>query len=232
MRVYFLEDSIQNPWGTRIKTINEIKSSNELTFLITNEKIEAQNEIKQIIIDKNLSINENLDEICKQIREYESVHTFGDSHSIITHKVNICRENWLGFNTSYPLTMNRFGLEGLNLHECIKVMGNGHENFPIRENDWAMYYYGEIDVRYLILRQVEGLENLETNYPGETEEMWMKKIKHKRPLSDVIDTLIYNYIDQIKKNEQTFKCKSLISYLAPPARNIQPPNLYTQRKCG
>jgi hypothetical protein len=157
------------------------------------------------------SLNDYLDFICECIRNKIAVHVFGDSHSIITHKVTICRENWLGFNTNYPITMNRFAKEGLDLHECIRVMGNGHEKYPIRENDIAMYSYGEVDVRYLILKH----SNMET-----VRNSWqIDNTTTCTELKEMVHSLITNYVQKIKENEMRFKCKSFVYFLIPPFDN-------------
>lgn len=165
------------------------------------------------------SLNSYLDCICETIRNKIAVHVFGDSHSIITHKVTICRENWLGFNTNYPLTMFRFGKEGLDLHECIRVMGNGHEHYPIREGDIAMYSYGEIDIRYLLLKNCNREEIhsiLSSNQYNESRE-----------LNLMIDNIISSYIKQIKYNEERFKCKSYVYFIVPPVQDIDDMSICT-----
>lgn len=239
MRLFYLYN-INLPFGSQVENVESIKESNELTFIITTDVLNTK--YHQIIltddivnmqsdniftIKRSQSGNEIIDKICEIIRDFKTVHTFGDSHSIITHKIPICRENWLGFNTNYPLTMHRFGVEGLHLHECVAKIGNGHEKYPIKPNDWAMYFYGEIDARYLILKQVDYLGVLETNRPGEPDKNWIDKIDKKKSVDDVIDILVNNFVKQIKINEENFGCKSLISSLTPPAKNPQVPNLYT-----
>lgn len=232
MRVYYFKNTIDLPWGEPIEDIHEIPDSTDLTFLISNSHLNLNNPYEQIIISKNDisttdSKNETIDKICERIRAFEAVHAFGDSHSIITHKIKICRENWLGFNTNYPITMNRFGKEGLDLHECVKKLGNGHEKYPIRPNDWALYFYGEIDIRYLILNQVKGLDPIETNYPDGLLKHWIKRILLKRSLDAVLNKLIENYLKRIKWNETAFHCKSIVFAPLPPVKNTEPSVKYT-----
>jgi hypothetical protein len=166
------------------------------------------------------NVHEYLDYICECVRNKIAVHVFGDSHSIITHKVTICRENWLGFNTTCPLTMFRFGKEGLDLHECIRIMGNGHEQYPIREGDIAMYSYGEIDVRYLILKHCNR-EEVHSSWSGD-------HYNECRELNVIVENLITNYIEKIKLNEQRYKCTSFVYFIVPPPKYITPgDNMYT-----
>jgi hypothetical protein len=239
MRLFFVKN-INLPFGNVIESLESISDSSDLTFIVTDSFLDTK--YKQIVITDDIidtqskdifaikmsqSGNEIIDKICEIIRDFKTVHTFGDSHSIITHKIPVCRENWLGFNTNYPLTMHRLGVEGLHLHECVAKVGNGHEKYPIKPNDWAMYFYGEIDARYLILKQVDHLGVLETNRPGDPDKNWIDKVDKKNNVEDVINTLVNNFVKQVKINEENFGCKSLISSLTPPAKNPQVPNLYT-----
>ena len=164
------------------------------------------------------TLNERLDIICEIARNIIAVHVYGDSHTITTYIVPICRENWLGFNTNYPLTLYRFSREGLNLHECIKVLGNGHEKYPIREGDYAMYSYGEIDLRYLILKHLKKSEAC--TFSGNTTF-------EDNSLENMTKNLINGYITQIKLNEKIYKCKSIIFFPMPPIETPSGANLYT-----
>lgn len=119
--------------------------------------------------------------------------------------------------------MHRFGNEGLDLYEFIKVMGNGHEKYPIKENEIVMYSYGEIDARYLIIRQ----QNKEKYTAPDNLWIGQNYDKKSRTIEEIINTLIENYIKQIKINEEKFKCKSMVYFIVPRAKNIQYPNLYT-----
>ena len=200
--------------------IGEKKNENVNFIQIIFAKEIQKNENNVYYYNLQKSVSDYIDIICEVIRDKIcAVHVFGDSHSIITCKVPLCRENWLGFNTSYPLTMFRFGNEGLNLFECIKVMGNGHENFPIRKGDIAMYSYGEIDVRYLILKHSKKETGYQSNLGG-----CLSKYKD---IDIISDKLINNYIKQIKKNEITYGCKSFVYDLIPPAHITSKTNLFT-----
>lgn len=182
------------------------------------EYIRGQPESNDIVITKSATetiareiITESIDidVICEKIRKHLAVHVFGDSHSIITHRITLCRENWLGFNTKCPLTMNRFGNEGLDLFDAIKQCGNGHEKYPVRPGDYVMYSYGEIDVRYLLLRN-----------PTAKLDSWTgnKRIEN-------MDNLIDKYISRIKENEIKYKCKSIVYNIIPPAKITNGANL-------
>ncbi len=204
----------------------KVENENECDALISNKVLGGMYSI-QIIICEELressgsiyymkrkhTDEENLDAICDIVRNVKAVHVFGDSHTIVTSKVNICRENWLGFNTSCPITMFRFGKEGLDLHECIKVMGNGHEKYPIREGEYVMYSYGEIDCRYLILKHC--------SYEQDEENLIGGHFKEIRTIETITKDLIQSYIEKIKENETKYKCKSMVYFIIPPTRTVR-----------
>ena len=214
-----------------IKKENDVSSYD---VIIADNIQEKKENVIQIIFNNNVpyqdhnifhypyqtSLHDYADLICETLRNKIAVHVFGDSHSIITYKIKICRENWLGFNTNYPLTMFRFGKEGLDLHECIKVMGNGHENYPIRRGDVAMYSYGEIDVRYLILKHCKQDDTANASWTG-------KHLKEYRDIEAITNILITNYIAKIKENEERFGCTSFINFIIPPALRTEGANMYT-----
>jgi hypothetical protein len=115
--------------------------------------------------------------------------------------------------------MFRFGREGLDLHDCIKIMGNGHENYPIKKGEIAMYSYGEIDVRYLILKHCRKETGYESWSGGHFTEF--------RDVEEISKELIKNYIKKIRENEVRFECKSMVYFLIPPAFDTRGANLTT-----
>ena len=153
------------------------------------------------IFPRHADNNSNIyaDWICQVIRNYYPIYTFGDSHTIITSYITLCRENWLGFNTDLPITMFRFAREGLDLDAAVQACGNGHELFPVIPGSFVMYSVGEIDVRYLLLRE------------------------NSAPFEQIID----QYMARIKENEVKFQCRSIVYFIIPPAKITAGVNLFT-----
>ena len=106
------------------------------------------------------------------------------------------------------------GNEGLDVHEAIRVMGNGHEKYPVRKGDVVMYSYGEIDARYLILKHC-------TTNEGICESLTGNYYKEYREIDDMMNTLITKYIKQIKWNEEKFGCSSFVYFIVPPSHKIE-----------
>lgn len=208
----------ETPYNVIIADTIQEKKENRIQ-IIFNQDVSIQEENVYHYSYQN-SLQEYADLICETLRNKIAVHVFGDSHSILSYKIKICRENWLGFNTNYPLTMFRFGNEGLDLHECIKVMGNGHENFPIRRGDVVMYSYGEIDVRYLILKHAKNDDSAAVSWTGD-------HLKEYRDIESITEQLIANYIQKIKQNEERFGCTSYVYFIVPPALRTEGANMFT-----
>lgn len=184
MKIYTNIPDLNIPW---VEYRPDIPDSNDENFFVVPEETSCEKSIpdigKIIKLPATMSKLSYPDFICEKIRDHVAVHAYGDSHSIITYKIPICRENWLGFST-LPITMTDLK-NGLDLHSAIQTINNGHEQYPIRPGDWALYFYGEVDIR-------EGLIQEET-----------------------IPVVIDRYIRMIKQNEEKYRCKSAIYGIHP-----------------
>lgn len=128
------------------------------------------------------------------------IFAFGDSHSIMFYHIEKLtkfklKEHWLGFNTTLPITMHRFGLEGLDIKSAPHTVGNGHQNYIPKDNDIIIYCYGYNDIQ---------------------QSIW-KQIDHNRDIKEILETLSTNYINKVIENEKRFNTKSIIyGILSPP----------------
>lgn len=150
------------------------------------------------LIHKRESMNEYADVLCEVYGMYYIFHSFGDSHTILTHKIPGCWCHWLGFNTNLPTTMYRIGNEGLDLNSAVKMLGNGHELHDVKPGEVVLYSYGEIDVRYHIMRNIN---------EGQDYKL-------------VINELVRKYIQVILNNQDAFKCKSFVYLVLPPSQRV------------
>jgi hypothetical protein len=123
-----------------------------------------------------------------------TIHTFGDSHAAKTHShwgyINlpdvkiIC--NHIGGTLMYT-----FGCQGLNILNIRK--------YGVKENDIAIFCFGEIDCR---------------NHVD-------KHVSEKTPYKDVIDELVINYFDSINKNKILYNNIKICVYnVVPPCRSF------------
>jgi hypothetical protein len=83
-----------------------------------------------------------------------------------------------------------------------------------------MYSYGEIDVRYLILKHCKYDDTANVSWTGD-------HLREYRDVEMITDKLISNYISKIKQNEETYGCTSFIYFIIPPALRTEGANMYT-----
>jgi peptidylprolyl isomerase len=93
------------------------------------------------------------------------MHIIGDSHSLVFQNIENCIVHHVG-----PVTMNRIGREGINI-----------TNYGIKNNDFVVFVFGEIDVRCHI-----GLQ----------------RDKYNRDDEEIIDTLAEFFLLAILGNNQ------------------------------
>lgn len=133
-----------------------------------------------------------------QTKKNPTTFCYGDSHAILFVYMKGIVEHWLGMS-NLPVTMYRFGKEGLDLIAAPKILGNGHENHCPKENDIVLYSYGEIDLRHNWNKLVE-------------------KNSFEKKLTDdtFIENLVHPYLEKILENEKRFGVKSVVlSVLSP-----------------
>lgn len=121
-----------------------------------------------------------------------SIYVFGDSHSIIFAYTRDINEHWLGMN-NLPVTLNRIGNEGLNLHKTPLILGNGHEKHVPKNGDIIMYSYGSNDAHKGILEQIQ---------KGREKE-------------EIINSLVDSYFKVILHNEKEYNVKSVVYGILP-----------------
>lgn len=128
-----------------------------------------------------------------------NVHVFGDSHANYLFKNNISSMhpisfvfngvnalvtiNWMGARTMHGIGIE--GLKRLNL-----------KNFNVLEGETAVFVFGEIDIRWHVIKQQK---------------------KKNRSLQNILQTLVQNYIDVINQNRAQYKrINCVIVSIVPP----------------
>lgn len=130
------------------------------------------------------------------------IYAFGDSHSILwvhfeTLSKYPLKEHWLGFKGGLPITLYRFGNEGLNIKTAPVIIGNGHENHIPVKDDIIFYFYGYNDVQKNIWKHG-------SNHPDCVDQ--------KR----IIDELVINYEKKLLHNQDTFGIITVVSAIYSP----------------
>jgi len=95
------------------------------------------------------------------------IHAIGDSHSIYFHNSVKIYEHWGKIVTMYNLVK-----QGIDLLNLGNILGNGHETYNIKMNDYVIFYYGYNDVqkhffnnyRNDIHNNIENLVNIYIEY--------------------------------------------------------------------
>jgi len=119
------------------------------------------------------------------------IHAVGDSHCIYFHNSIKIYEHW-----GHRLTMYNLVSEGIDLFKLGNILGNGHEKYNIKMNDYVIFYYGYNDIHKYFF----------TNYRNDIENN--------------IDNLVYQYIDKILYLKEHYKIIPIIPCIYPlPIKN-------------
>ena len=123
-----------------------------------------------------------------------TIHTFGDSHAsnIYSHwgYINLPGVN-ISCNHIGGKLMHTFGRRGL------KLLNIREEKYGVKENDIVIFCFGEIDCRNHV----------------------HKHVSEKKTYKDVIDEIVINYFESIKKNKFLYNNIKICVYnVVPPIR--------------
>lgn len=120
------------------------------------------------------------------------VHVFGDSHALFCFRtIPGCDVHHLG-----PWTMHRVGRDG--------VAGLNVKNYGVKENDTAVFVFGEVDVRCHI---------------GKIRDL------QKRDEEEILSTLAYKYVATIIANRGQFKKLNCVIFaVLPPSKSHPNPD--------
>lgn len=149
---------------------------------------------------------------CIKVTAEPTMHVFGDSHASYCFTQSIptmpFEETLLNYKSDNALknirckihylgaiTMHRVGRDKLNFLDWRK--------YDIKNNDIVIYVFGEIDIRCHIGKQRDLL---------------------KRDLTEVMDTLMYKYMESILENKKNFPHTKIIVFTPPPPGNSYNPS--------
>jgi len=80
------------------------------------------------------------------LKNNAQIYAIGDSHTIFFHNSMKIYEHW-GWDGRIPLTLYTFGNTNMNIYNVGNLLGNGHEKYNIKKNDYVIFYYGYNDVQ-------------------------------------------------------------------------------------
>jgi hypothetical protein len=146
------------------------------------------------IIDEEIQKNGNTNLITNSgLKTDSQIFAVGDSHSIFFYNSMKIKEHW-GFETKIPLTIYTLLINELIIYEIGNILGNGHEKYNIKENDFVIFYYGYNDVQ----------RNINLHYKNNWEPE--------------INSLFSNYVYYIKNISEKYKINPIISCVYPNPR--------------
>lgn len=125
------------------------------------------------------------------------IHAIGDSHAIFWHNSLKIYEHW-GYD-KIPITMFKFIESDLNLYDIGKLLGNGHEKYPIKQNDIVLFCYGYNDFQRRIIEK-SSTENINNDIKIILQKYieTINKMKNKYNIIPIINCIYPNHLSYAK----------------------------------
>ena len=131
------------------------------------------------------------------------IFAIGDSHTIFFYNSMKIKEHWCcGVGSS--LTMYALLRYGMDIYELGNQLGNGHEKYNIKEDDYVLFYYGFNDIQRNI------------------------NLHSKNNWNEQIETLCLKYITYVQILREKYKIKPIVPCVYPNPR----PGAEGQNPCG
>lgn len=161
-------------------------------------------------INEELKRIGNTNLITNSLLPFDSqIFAIGDSHTIFYHNSLKIKEHWF-YNSNLPITIYRLLNEDLDIYNIGNNLGNNHEKYNIKNNDYVIFYFGFNDIQKNI------------------------HLHAKNTWSNEINNLFTNYILKVVFFKVKYKIKPIISCIYPnprPGAEGQNPNgSYEERK--
>ena len=146
------------------------------------------------IIENEIKINGNTNYITDSgLAKGSQIFAIGDSHTIFFYNSMKIKEHW-GYGGKIPLTIFTLLRDNLNIYNIGTILGNGHEKYNIKENDFVIFYYGFNDIQKNIY--------LYSNNKWENE----------------INILFKKYIQKIIEFKEIYKINIIVTCIYPNPR--------------
>lgn len=151
--------------------------------------------ITKSIIEDEIFKNGNTNLISESnLKSGSQIFAIGDSHSIFFYNSLRIKEHWFGCN-GLPISIYTLLTTELNLYNIGNVIGNKHEQYNIKKNDYVIFFYGFNDIQ--------------KNINKYAKNEWEKEIQ----------SLFSRYIEYIKLLSKKYKIFPIISCIYPNPRN-------------
>jgi hypothetical protein len=97
-------------------------------------------------IKEEIEKNGNTNLIADSGLNNQQIFAIGDSHSIFFYNSLKIKEHWLGCS-NLPISIYRLVNEGLDIYNIGNIIGNQHEKYNIKKDDYVLFFYGYNDVQ-------------------------------------------------------------------------------------
>lgn len=134
----------------------------------------------------------------------QQIFAIGDSHSIFFHNSMKVKVHWFGVSSYLPVTIFKFISEKIDILNIGNNIGDGHELYNVKSNDFVVMFFGFNDIQKNIFLHAK--------------DRWKEEIKQ----------LIDKYIETVLILKQVYSIIPIISSIYPNPR----PNAQGQNSMG
>jgi lysophospholipase L1-like esterase len=147
-----------------------------------------------IIIEEEIKKNGNTNFITDSgFESGQQIFAIGDSHSIFFYNSMKIKEHWFGA-CDLPITIYKLLNNTLNIYETGNYIGNGHQLYNIKSNDFVVMHFGSNDIQ--------------RNINLHSANRWKEEIEY----------LINMYIKTILNLKQQYNIIPVVSCIYPNTR--------------
>lgn len=159
-------------------------------------------------INEEIKKNGNTNLITDSMLESQ-IFAVGDSHTIFFYNSLKIKEHY-SFISTLPLTMYKFINMDIDIYNIGTILGNKHEKYNIKENDYVIFYFGYNDVQ----RNID--------------------IHAKNKWKEEINELCRKYLNKIIDIKNIYKINPIIPCIypnpLPNAKGQNPSGSYCERR--
>ena len=145
------------------------------------------------IIEEEILLNGNTNLISDSgLKSGSQIFAIGDSHSIFFYNSMLIKEHWASENL--PVTINKFLKIEFDIHHIGDILGNGHERYNIKSEDFVIFYYGYNDIQRNVY------------------------VHCQNDYASMLDEILLRYIQKIKLIESERNINPIVSCIYPIPR--------------
>lgn len=121
----------------------------------------------------------------------QQIFVVGDSHCIFFHNSLKIKEHWF-FGCHLPLTIYGLIHTDIDPHKIGQILGNGHELYEIKENDFVVFFFGFNDIQRNINLHASHRWTEEIKFLTDEYVKCVKNLKEKYGILPIIPCIYPN----------------------------------------